>query len=295
MPIKFYDLVAQVGTASPYFSPSTTRIRLALLLKQIPFQTHEVTFGDLRNVWSGLDKPLGVERATGGTLSVKAEHSMFLLIARGLAPFIQKKDGSYLMNGRDIVKWLDETYPDRTCILLPDAPLPLDISSIEYSTAEVEFETFRKCACILAQSSSLRRFETPAFVALDLTPFFNLYAPKMVKTYSKEDAEYYTSDSRMGTGVWEKVLGADQDEMLTRAHACLTKIEARLSRDGHFLDSKTTPGWTDCGLYGIYRTLRATDRELAESVFVGKMGKWVEDIHSYFRGGLADVLERDPK
>ncbi|KAL8290503.1 hypothetical protein RQP46_002761 [Phenoliferia psychrophenolica] len=169
MPLIFYDLVAKTGCSSPFFSPSTTRIRLALLLKGIAFETREVTLGDLREHWSGVDGPLGVEKAT--------------------APFAQREDGSYLMDGRKIIKWLDEAYPDRTCVLVPNLELPYDINSEAYRAAEAEFETFRK--------------------TIDLSPFFTLYAPLSVKTFSEKDAAYYTSDERLGAGVWAKVLSAD--------------------------------------------------------------------------------------
>ena len=62
-PLILYDLVPVKG--GPYFSPVATRARLALLSKGVPFEVRDVTLGDLRRTWSGLNGPFGVEKATG--------------------------------------------------------------------------------------------------------------------------------------------------------------------------------------------------------------------------------------
>ncbi|KAM0750859.1 hypothetical protein T439DRAFT_325906 [Meredithblackwellia eburnea MCA 4105] len=98
--IVFYDVVG--GPGKPFFSPATIRCRLALLTKGLEFETREVTYSDLRFVWSGKDKPLGVEKAT--------------------VPFIQKPDGGFLMDSLEIVLWLDQEYPS---LRQRSYPLPL--------------------------------------------------------------------------------------------------------------------------------------------------------------------------
>ncbi|KAM0749113.1 hypothetical protein T439DRAFT_61999 [Meredithblackwellia eburnea MCA 4105] len=124
MTIEFYDIVAKAGTGAPFFSPSTSRVRLALLLKGIPFVTKEVTFSDLRFKWSGLDGPLGVAKAT--------------------APFLKLEDGSFIMDGPKIALWLDKTYPNTNSLFLPEAPLPVDVASKEYLQAVDDFVQLRK-------------------------------------------------------------------------------------------------------------------------------------------------------
>lgn len=62
-PLVLYDLAG--GPDAPFFSPVATRLRFCLWTKGIPFVVKEITWVQLRNEWSGMDKPLGVENATG--------------------------------------------------------------------------------------------------------------------------------------------------------------------------------------------------------------------------------------
>lgn len=39
------------------------------------------------------------------------------------------------MDSFAIAKWLDEAYPDRSSLFLPDAPVPVDVKSDAYLTA----------------------------------------------------------------------------------------------------------------------------------------------------------------
>ncbi|TNY21604.1 hypothetical protein DMC30DRAFT_394475 [Rhodotorula diobovata] len=39
------------------------------------------------------------------------------------------------MDSYEIVQWLDEAYPDRPCLFLPEAALPVDVSSDKYAAA----------------------------------------------------------------------------------------------------------------------------------------------------------------
>lgn len=61
MTVKLYDLVTEKGSG-PFFSPFCSPARLALVAKQIEFETVEVEYHDLRFVWT---PRLGVEKATG--------------------------------------------------------------------------------------------------------------------------------------------------------------------------------------------------------------------------------------
>lgn len=84
--------------------------------------------------------------------------------------------------------------------------------------------------------------------------------------------------------------------MILKAHASLATIATGLASDARFLASNSTPAWRDCGLFGVCRTLIATDRELSETVFCRRMGHWVEDVHGAFFGETLDELRtRDLK
>ncbi|KAK4705651.1 hypothetical protein P7C70_g558, partial [Phenoliferia sp. Uapishka_3] len=121
-PLIFYDLAG--SPTAPFFSPATTRLRFALLAKGIPFVVKELTYLELRHHWCGLDKPLGVKDAT--------------------APFVQKSDGTFLMDSLLITPWLDEAYPDLPSVILPTAPLPIDTTTAEYKAALENVKNFRK-------------------------------------------------------------------------------------------------------------------------------------------------------
>lgn len=58
--VLFYDLLA--GEKGRYLSPNTWKIRLALLHKQVDFETRDVTIKQLR---TELAPEMGVERALG--------------------------------------------------------------------------------------------------------------------------------------------------------------------------------------------------------------------------------------
>ncbi|BGP29966.1 hypothetical protein JCM10296v2_001718 [Rhodotorula toruloides] len=142
MPIKLFDLVPQPGGV--FFSPSCLRARLALSHKQLPFEVKEVTYHDLCFIWK--DR-LGVQKAT--------------------APFIQREDGSYLMDSDEIAAYLDKEYPERPNLFLPDAGSPVDLDSAEYSTAKQAAADFAKVAPPKA--------------------LFSLYAPRIAKLLDTED------------------------------------------------------------------------------------------------------------
>ncbi|GAA6057454.1 hypothetical protein JCM3770_000768 [Rhodotorula araucariae] len=258
-PLKLFDLVATAGVGAPFFSPACMRVRLSLLAKGIPFEVVEVTYHDLRFVWK--DK-LGVLKAT--------------------APFIQREDGSYLMDSYAIAKWLDETYPDRPNLFLPEAPLPIDIHSDEYAAAKQRHKDNEK------DSAGMR-------------PVFKLYAPRVVKTFDDETAAYWTSDERLGPGVWASIVSQtpeDEAKIMQYCQKFLHDLSNKWLTDGRqFIASPTKPGYDDFSLMGAYRLLRAVSAQLAAEVFEspssGGWGAWLERM--YARYPLEDVRARDPK
>lgn len=135
----------------------------------------------------------------------------------------------------------------------------------------------------------------------------------MAATFSKEDYDYFTSDERQGEGEWTKYLAADKgasspllsptladssrpDQAIVEARAALQPLEDLLSESSLFFQSPSAPGWADFSLMGMHRFLASVDTKITSEVWdQGKIGKWLERMHSQFAEGLADVRRRDPK
>ncbi|KAI0028317.1 hypothetical protein K488DRAFT_89851 [Vararia minispora EC-137] len=269
--LLFYDLVPRAG--GPTFSPATTPVRLALLHKGISFEVVELTYKQLRlDGWG--DK---AGRDNEGTATVR-------LKGRATVPFIQREDGSFIRDSTTIIKWLDKEYPDKPCIFLPDAPLPVDTASQGYLSA-------------VDHAVELRRtlFSRDAYIAL-----FMLYAPKMTAMMEKDDSDndydYFTSDERLGDGFWKTCLDADPG-----AHFSSPRIDAILSSPPgrQFLASSTTPGYDDFSVMGVVRMLAGTSAEnYARTFGRGKVGEWVQKMNERFadgEGGMRAVTQKDPK
>jgi len=62
-PIILYDLIPTDTSSGPSFSPFCMRARLALLRKNIEFETKFITYHELR--FGGWKEKLGVELASG--------------------------------------------------------------------------------------------------------------------------------------------------------------------------------------------------------------------------------------
>ncbi|PRQ73699.1 hypothetical protein AAT19DRAFT_15266 [Rhodotorula toruloides] len=202
MPIKLFDLVPQPGGV--FFSPSCLRTRLALIHKQLPFEVEEVTYHDLRFVWN--DR-LGVQKAT--------------------APFVQREDGSYLMDSDEIAAYLDKEYPDRPNLFLPDAASPVDLDSAEYSTARQAAADFAKVAPPKA--------------------LFSLYAPRIAKLLDTETRAYWISDARLGQGVWAYISSRTAEDEAKVAQQLQTQIATvtthHLASSGLFFSSPSKPDY----------------------------------------------------
>ncbi|CEQ39786.1 SPOSA6832_01340, partial [Sporobolomyces salmonicolor] len=282
MVIKLYDLVPRPG--GPSFSPACLRARLALMHKRLPFGVTPVTYHDLRFHWK--DK-LGVEKAT--------------------APFIQKEDGSYLMDSVKIALWLDTTYPDRPSIFLPEAPVPVDVNSAEYKEAVTDFEKMLisqvclysgqlwshplSCAGTLPPTGPAKD-ESGKLAPPFYREVFKLYARRVVKSFDKETYEYWTCDDRLGPGVWASIQDNNEDATIKSVQSTLKQLsEENLSDSVHFFSSPSTPGmkvrpsplsfhvprrpahpgllgrWQDFALMGVYGLLRSTSPKLAKETF----------------------------
>ncbi|KAI5479632.1 thioredoxin fold domain containing protein [Pseudohyphozyma bogoriensis] len=209
-PIILYDLVTSIG--GHFCSPVAMKTRLALLNKGVPFEVKELTYGTIRSEWNGLDKPLKVEKAT--------------------VPFIQKPDGSYLMDSVSIIHWLDATYPDEPNSFLPEAPLPVDVTTVEYKEASEKAVNF------------LRTLPNRNIMAV-------IYAPKIVNILDEGDREYFSSAERWGPGVWDAIVAKSQDrDTIVQQLKEQSQILEEALGDGLYFASKTAPGYVDFTLMG---------------------------------------------
>ncbi|GAA5885261.1 hypothetical protein JCM6882_009545 [Rhodosporidiobolus microsporus] len=262
MPIKLYDLVT--GPGGRYFSPACVRTRLSLMTKGVDFEVVEVTYHDLRFTWT---PKFGVQKAT--------------------APFIEREDGTLLMDSFEIAKWLDEAYPDRPNLFLPEAPLPVDIKSAEYQAAVEEYQKHEK---------QLRSLDPPLDKAL-----FSLYAPRIVELFDEDTAKYWTSEARLGPGVWkylEKLTSEDNEKALKGIKAGLIALSPSEFPNGQkFIASASKPGLKDFSLLGSYRLLRAVSARFAAETFeapdAGEWPHWLKRMAELYP--LPVYWERDPK
>ncbi|GAA6029207.1 hypothetical protein JCM8097_003568 [Rhodosporidiobolus ruineniae] len=257
MPIKLYDLVSDETDSPPrYFSPACVRARLSLLAKGITdFQTIDVHYRDLRSIWTS---KLEVEKAT--------------------APFIEREDGSLLMDSVEIALWLDKTYPDRQNLFLPEASLPVDTESDEYKAAVEDYHAHEK---------KLREGNpSPGMLV------FILYARRIVQYFDKETAEYWVRPERLG-----------EVETVKALRATLAKLSpTELPEGSKFVSSPSKPGLKDFSIYGSYRLLRSVSARFAAKTFehpeAGEWPAWLmrmDELYTDGAQGLRVLKERDPK
>ncbi|GAA5822927.1 hypothetical protein JCM11251_004426 [Rhodosporidiobolus azoricus] len=264
MPIKLYDLVTVPGGNGRFFSPACVRTRLSLMTKGVAFEVVEVTYHDLRFTWK---EKLGVEKAT--------------------APFIEREDGSLLMDSFEIAKWLDKTYPDQQNLFLPEAPLPVDVNSEDYKAAVQEYEEHEKTP---------RKLDPPLYKTL-----FSLYAPRIAQLFDEETREYWTSDKRLGTGVWKSLLSRtpeDDEKALKAIKAGLVALSPSEFPNGQkFVSSASKPGLKDFSLLGSYRLIRAVSPRFAAETFeapdAGEWPHWLKRMAEAYP--LPEYWERDPQ
>ncbi|GAA5848471.1 hypothetical protein JCM8547_004524 [Rhodosporidiobolus lusitaniae] len=261
MAIKLFDLVSTTPQGR-FFSPACVRVRLALMTKGVDFETVEITYHDLRFTWT---EKLGMEKAT--------------------APFIQREDGSYLMDSLEIALWLDKTFPDRVNLFMPEAPLPVDVESAEYKAA---VETYK-------------RQDEELFGPSARSLAFSLYAPRIVPLFDRETQDYWTSDKRLGQGVWKRLSSLtpeDDAKNVQRIKAILAQVSAqKLPSNNLFFSSPSKPGFADFSILGSYRLIRSTSAKLAAETFgspeAGEWPNWLQRMSETYP--LPLYWERDPQ
>ncbi|SCZ97634.1 BZ3500_MvSof-1268-A1-R1_Chr4-3g07319 [Microbotryum saponariae] len=251
--LKLYDLVP-THERGPFFSPVATKARLALASKGIQFNVVPVTYKELQTVW-------------------KEEFK----IKMPTVPFIQKEDGSYLIDSDKICHWADQAYPTGPSIFLPtQASDQVDFQSEEYKQA---------AAKDISQRSGFP-YQTQA---------------------------YWTSDDRLGPGFWARVSSRDQSESnrfcspsnrsfqlipsphsISYADECLAELQKGLDEFGEkhlnsgkgqlYLQDLSAPGHMDFSLMGFVRMLSACSHALVKETFARPdthLAKWLDRMLSH--------------
>ncbi|GAA5999987.1 hypothetical protein JCM5350_006653 [Sporobolomyces pararoseus] len=270
--IVLYDLVPTSDSPTgPSFSPFCMRARLGLLRKNVDFETHFVTYHELR--FGGWNEKLGVDLVT--------------------APIIQKPDGTFLMDSTQIALWLDATYPSQPNLFLPAASERVDLESKEYKEAVDNFESVFKDIVDLKSSEQKgirRRGEFWCAI-------FWLYARRIVSLFDKETADYWIQDDRLGDGTWTSVVTSDPEPLVKRIQAGCRKFSTYLlEQNARFFSSASEPGMADFALFGNLQLIRSVSPQLFKRCFLSQEGtfsEWIHRMDELFP--MNDVRERDAK
>ncbi|BGP14358.1 hypothetical protein JCM10213_004485 [Rhodosporidiobolus nylandii] len=251
----FYDLVGRHG--GPLFAPNPLKARLALIHKGVDFDEVDLTFSELK----AMAPIMGVERA--------------------FVPILKLPDGTFISDSWRIAEWLEETYPDKPSLFLPDLPTPYNPSAPE-----------------LANAKNLARLLSEGFGSSDAmwTTFFELAAPSLVDLVQDEDKEYFCSDLRFGKDGWQRLMAADKDALMERAKASLLPVNALLQTSPFICGSH--PGFADYVVYGRYHMMRAGSPALARQIWqaahLPEVAAWVERLEKKWEKQLVSVLARQP-
>ncbi|GAA5951731.1 hypothetical protein JCM3765_003098 [Sporobolomyces pararoseus] len=268
--IIFYDLVPTSDTPiGPSFSPFCMRARLALLRKNIDFETQFVTYHDLR--FGGWKEKLGVDLVT--------------------APIIRKPDGSFLMDSTEIALWLDANYPSQPNLFLPAASEPVDLDSKNYKETVEKFESVFKDIVDLESSEQKGIRKRGEFWCA----VFWLYARRIVSLFDKETADYWIQDDRLGDGTWTSVVTSDPEPLVKQIQVGCRKFSTYLSeQNAQFFSSRDEPGMADFALFGNLQLIRSVSPQLFERCFLsqdGTFSEWINRMNELFP--MKDVRERD--
>ncbi|GAA6061668.1 hypothetical protein JCM10212_000851 [Sporobolomyces blumeae] len=266
-----YDLVpdsSHLDRPGPSFSPFCLRARLALERKRVEYDHRFVSYHDLR--FGPLKDELDLDHVT--------------------APILRKSDGQLLMDSTAIALYLDEAYPDRPNLFLPEAPEPVDLGCPEYAVAVERFESVLKEVANRPSPNeigsrddddkskdgkSLEKKEEPVRLALRekrgpfWTAVFFLYAKRICSLFDPETKAYWIDDARLGDGSWNAILNLDEAECIREIHkGCKRLSDAFLSDSKLFFTSASQPGMTDFVLFGTVQLIRSVSPRLFLKCFV---------------------------
>ncbi|SGY73176.1 BQ5605_C005g03270 [Microbotryum silenes-dioicae] len=291
--LKLYDLVP-THERGPFFSPFATKARLALASKGIQFKVVPVTYKELQTVW-------------------KEEFK----IKMPTVPFIQREDGSYLIDSDKISHWADQAYPTGPSIFLPtQASDQVDFQSEEYKQAAAKdisqctlpsnyFDPFLRLGFLTLVGSR-------TYADFDKWLVGAVYLPRFASTFDEWTRAYWTSDDRLGPGFWARVSSRDQGESnhfgspstnsklnssphsVSYSDECLAELQKGLDEFGEkhlnsekgqlYLQDLSAPGHLDFSLMGFVRMLSACSHALVKKTFARPdthLAKWLDRMLSH--------------
>lgn len=113
----------------------------------------------------------------------------------------------------------------------------------------------------------------------------------------EETRAYWTSDARLGTGRFQRLLDSDPEQSIETCRRGVADLADELAASGRtFFASKARPGYRDLVVLGPWRLLASTSAENTRRTYVeGGLGGWLDAMRDFFGGELRVVTERDAK
>ncbi|KAI8807071.1 hypothetical protein BJ742DRAFT_814322 [Cladochytrium replicatum] len=247
--MKLYELVPDFSSPDRtiFMGPNGWKVHLSLLRKGIPFEIVEVT-------WLQLSTEITAKR--GGK--------------KATSPAIELEDGTIICDSYRIAEYLEEQYPDRPSLFTG--------TSDQFAT-----DADRENATRLGKAYS-RLIDTglgnsdPQWAV-----WYDIIFPHIVNRIPEgPNKDYFTSEARLGAGVFKKQMERPQKEdLVTLAKANVAPIIATLKeRPGEFLQGKE-PGFVDFVVFGRYAMCRNNNKELCTSIFEDEgveIREWIQGI-----------------
>ncbi|TPX69342.1 hypothetical protein SpCBS45565_g02586 [Spizellomyces sp. 'palustris'] len=259
--IKFYDLTADPTKSTRFFSPNTWKTRMALLHKQVKFETVPVTLLDIR----------GPIAKRSGLPNIQA-------------PAIELPDGTFLYDSFRISEWLETAYPDAPSLFTGDGQSTRQANPAHLTTGKA----YARLVDLGLGSSS------PEWAV-----WFELCFPEVCKFHQEGVPglyEYFISDQRLGPSGREKLFALDRVELIRRAKLTVTPlIQILRERPGEYLQGKF-PGQADYVLFGRYAYCRLLNKEIAKEVWddqAPELASWVQKLSQAFNGHAQKIFDEN--
>ncbi|GAA5887244.1 hypothetical protein JCM6882_002461 [Rhodosporidiobolus microsporus] len=259
----FYDLVGVHG--GPFYSPNTWKTRLSLLHKEVEFEEREVTYMELKEFAGrfGGQKPI--------------------------TPFIELANGELIWDSWRIAEWLEEKYPNKPSLFLPDAATPLN-------SADPALKLAKNYAVLVNKGYGDSDSQWSPFFELSAEGIAGLM-PDESPGEPNQTRLYYQSDAKLGMkDAWKTLMSLDKNAMTGQAKASVTPLEGVLA-DSPFLTGQH-PGFADYVVYGRYHMMRSACPSIAQAVWrdagVPNVGKWIDRIEGKWAEQLKAAFARLP-
>ncbi|GAA5877762.1 hypothetical protein JCM16303_000228 [Sporobolomyces ruberrimus] len=255
-----YVLVGVHG--GPQFSPTVFKSLLSLWHKQVKFETRELVWTELRakqDAWK-TDRP---------TL-----------------PTLELPDGQIIGDSDKIAEWLDEKYPERPSLFVPD----LAASEVTPGARQVakNYLTYINAT-----------FGSPALLDTPFSPFFSAIADGIAGLIKADkDREYFCSDTKLRVqDGWSKLQKLNKDDAIRQAKTFVLPLESLL-KSTPFLNGQN-PGIVDYTIFGRYAFQRVADPVAAKQIWRSKetptVAKWIESIEERYSDEFKEQKSRWPE